>query len=375
MQIRVLILSILISLPILIYSQDHNSIDSISCTKGIGFRIYSGAIIPHETPLRPLKKGNVKAFELNYSFNRIDNKTWHSYYNYPEVGISYMFMDLGYKDVLGYSHSIYPYIVFPFTKRAKQLSLSLKVALGLSYITKTYDSISNSLDIAISTPINLYACLGLNLNYRLSSKISANIGIYGTHFSNGSIKKPNYGLNILTGSFGIHYNFNQLSRIPKTFTNFEIDKSKWVAILSGGIKETNKPGGSKYRTGSISIEYSKPFKKPLRYGVTFDYMFDGSTLVHFREDSVPYQSQLKASKLGLTLMGEMKLYRLSAFGNFGAYLYNHDKQNKAIYQRIGLRYRLSKSIYTQIALKTHLNVADYIEFGIAYKFKQTLSTL
>lgn len=96
-------------------------------------------------------------------------------------------------------------------------------------------------------------------------------------------------------------------------------------------------------------------------------MYDGSTIVHFRENAVSYQSRRKASKAGLTVMGEMVLYRLSALGELGVYLYNHDKQNKAIYQRIGLRYRLSKSLYSQISLKTHLNVADYLEFGFSYK--------
>jgi len=309
----------------------------------------------------------VKSLEVSYSIIKVDNRIWHSYYNHPEVGITYMFMDLGYKNVLGYSHCLYPYIVFPFTEQEKPINVCLRVAFGISYITKLYDSISNPKNIAISTPINMYASLGLELNYKLSRKISATVGINASHFSNGSIKKPNYGLNIVTGSVGLNYNFNQYHKTKKTFLNLENDQSRWLAILSGGIKETKDPGGSKYSIGSLSIEYSKPIKTLLRYGASFDYMYDGSTFVHFSEDSVSYQCRLKASKLGLTLMGEMTLYRLSAFAGLGVYLYNHDKQIDPIYQRIGLRYRLCKFFYAQIALKTHRNVADYLELGIGYK--------
>jgi len=367
LQIRILLLSILISFPILIFSQNKGIIDSTSTTKGFGLRINTGTIIPHEKPLRPLKKGLVKAFELSYSFHKVDNRVWRNYYNYPEVGFSYMFMDFGYKEVLGYSHSIFPYITFPLTKHDKTLNLNIRVALGLSYITELYDSISNPKNIAISSPLNLYASLGLNLSYKLSSKISADIEINGSHFSNGSIKKPNYGLNILTSSFGLNYYLNQDSRAGRTHADYEIDKSRWFVTFCGGIKETKDPGGSKYGVGSLSIEFSKSFRTLLRYGASLDYMYDGSTFVHFREDSVQYQSRLKASKLGVAFMGEMSLNRLSAFGNMGVYLYNHDKQISTIYQKIGLRYRLTKSVYTQIALKTHLNVADYIEFGVGFK--------
>lgn len=364
---RISLLSILITFTSLIYSQDKFHIDTTSNISRIGLRFYAGTIVPHDNALKPLKKGLIKSFELSYSIIKNDNKVWRSYYNFPEVGFSFMLMDLGYKDVLGYSHSVFPFIVFPITKHDKPLRVNLRVAIGLSYITKMYDSISNPKNVGISTPINMYASLGLTINYTLSSHVSVNAGINGSHFSNGSIKKPNYGLNILTGSIGVNYILNQNSRNPRTHTDLEINKSRWLAIFSGGIKETNDPGGSKYGIGSLSMEYSKSFKSLLRYGATFDYMYDASTLNHFEDKNIPYQSKLKASKIGLTLMGEMTLYRLSAFGNLGVYIYNHDKQNKSVYQRIGIRYRLSDSFYSQIALKTHLNVADYIEFGIGFK--------
>jgi hypothetical protein len=367
LQTRILFLSVLFLFGNLTYSQEKSYFDSTSSRQSITFKIVAGSVIPHERVLNPLKKGTVKALEISYSIKKLDNSAWRSYYNYPEIGFSYMFMDFGYKEVLGYSHSIYPYLKIPLTGKDKPFDLSIRMALGFSYITKLYDSISNPKNVAISTPINLFASFGLELTYKISSKISANIAFSGSHFSNGLIKKPNYGINILSGSLGINYNINQHSNLKSRLSELEIDKSRWLAILTGAIKETKDPGGPKYGVGFLSLEYSKSFCKQLRYGTSLDYMYDGSTFVHFKDDSVSYKSQLKASKIGLTCMGEMTLNRLSIFANMGVYLYNHDRQIDPIYQRIGIRYRLSKSFYTQLAVKTHLNVADYIEFGVGFK--------
>lgn len=363
------LLLIFIPCTLLTYSQEIKSIDSTSTSTSIGFRYNTGALIPHDKPLVPLKKDAINAIEIYYSFHRIDNKQWHTYFNNPEVGVAYMLMDLGYKDVLGYSHSLYPFITFPLSKPNKPLSLNFRMAMGLSYISKIYDSISNPLNMAISTPISLYFSFGLNLKYRLNQKMSVTLGLFGSHYSNGSIKKPNYGLNILNSNFGLSYNFSKAVKKAKFYQKLDDDKTRWMGILSGGIKETKDPGGSKYGIGSLSIEYSKPIKTLLRYGATIEYMYDGSTLLHFKLDSIPYQSKLKASKLGFAIMGELSLYRLSAFANFGIYLYNIDKQNKVVYQKIGIRYRLTNAISAQIVLKTHSTVADYFDLGIGYRFR------
>jgi len=370
LQARVFLFSIFFFFTLLSYSQEKNCHDTSLTRSSINFNVNTGTLLPHEKFLNPLKKGIVKSYEFSYSIKAFNGKEWHRYYSYPEVGISYMYMNLGYKKVLGYSHSIYPYIVFPLTKQDKAISVSLRTALGLSYINKTYDSLSNYENVAISSHINYIATLGVILNYRLTKNLSASIGVNAFHYSNGAIKNPNYGLNILTAGCGAHYNFYKENKYPKVPILLKNENARWLAILSVGTKEVKKPGGPKYGVGSLSIEYSRPFKTLLRYGLAFDYMYDASTFVHFREDSIQYHSQMKASKLGICGIGEMSLYRLSIFWGLGVYLFNKDKQVDPIYQRIGLRYRLNQSLYAQLALKTHLNIADYIEFGIGIALKK-----
>jgi hypothetical protein len=60
---------------------------------------------------------------------------------------------------------------------------------------------------------------------------------------------------------------------------------------------------------------------------------------------------------------------LSLSLQIGDYLYNKLRvaNKEKLYQRISLRYRFSNRLWIYAGLKTHWNVADYIEFGVAFK--------
>ena len=246
--------------PFQILAKDNISLDTTFRSHHIQFNYYSGTIIPHNVPLRPLKKGILKAFELSYSFKDIYNEDWNKRYNYPEIGVSYLFMDIGYPKVLGYSHCFYPYISFPFTKYDNPIRLNLKVALGLSYNTKVYDSISNPLNVAISTPINLYASLGLEVSFKVSNRLNASIGLFGSHLSNGAIKKPNYGLNIATGNIGISYKISSKPYQYKKVIKYDPEKSRCLLIFGGGVKETNEPEAQNMALALFQQNLANPIK-------------------------------------------------------------------------------------------------------------------
>jgi hypothetical protein len=55
--------------------------------------------------------------------------------------------------------------------------------------------------------------------------------------------------------------------------------------------------------------------------------------------------------------------------NLGTYLHAKYTEDGKIYQRIALRYIISKNIFTNISLKTSKGVADFVEWGIGYQFR------
>lgn len=339
--------------------------------KKIGIGYYSGYLISQHQELDSLKKGFVNAFEVDLCLGTNGTKYWHGYYKYPSFGFTFMYTDFDYLTVLGNSLSISSYVKFPLVS-GKVFSINLKTGAGLALLNKRYDSLQNPKNIAISTHLNGLINVGLITGIKLGDRSSFDIGVNALHFSNGSIKKPNYGLNLMTVSSTLYIYLNTFQKIPPYLKFQKKEKQRWFITLSGAVKETGDPGGSLYGVGSISLEYNRPWKRLLRYGGVFDVMYDDATFYHLDEDSVSYSAKYSATKVGAGIQFEMALDRLSAFAACGVYLYNIDKQVGPLYQRVGLRYRLSSLIYTQLALKTHLNHADYLEFGVAFNFNANI---
>ncbi len=336
--------------------------------KNIGLFYHTGSLLPHDKKLDSLKKGLISAFEIDLCLGTNGRKYWQNYYHYPSYGFSYMYTDFNYQNVLGTALSISPYLKFNLVNTYGFL-IRFKVSPGIALLDKKYDSLQNKQNIAISTHLNIFINLGIQANIRLANRLFFTFGVNALHYSNGSYKKPNYGLNFLTLNTGINLNLNVYQKIPPYFKYQKKEKDRWLVTVAGAIKETGDPGGPKYEVFSLSTEYNMPFKKLMRYGGSFDIMYDNSTLVHFKKDSVSYTYNAEATKIGAAFQGEILLDRLSAFGGIGIYIYNRDKQVRTLYQRIGLRYRVTNFFYAHIALKTHLNFADYLELGVSYNLK------
>jgi len=59
--------------------------------------------------------------------------------------------------------------------------------------------------------------------------------------------------------------------------------------------------------------------------------------------------------------------KLSLLTQAGIYVIDPTKINKAMYQKVGLKYYLSEKIFTSMTMKIHLGVADWIEWAMGVK--------
>lgn len=336
----------------------------------VALDMYWGYLQYHHQEMAYLKQTPAQAVKLSYILNSNGSKLWHNVYRYPKVGISYMLMDLGHRNILGYSHSVSPFIKTPIFNLGGNFSSDFFVGSGLSYMPKVYHPISNSLNTAISTHINVIIDLGLSVSYFVNDNLKLNGGAHITHFSNGSIKKPNYGLNYTVISLGIQYgNFN--AKPEKTVQNLDkVEKHRISLVGSGSVKEAIGFNGPNFGVASGSIEYSRQAWSPLyRVGTSLDFMYDGSHGLILQNNNILYNSNWELTKLGVAINAEVILDRLSLILHFGGYYHNLSRgtSNQWVYQRVGLRYKFTNDVWAHVALKSHLNYADYIEFGLAFK--------
>jgi hypothetical protein len=334
-----------------------------------GVTIYSGILQYHHKEMEIMQENRPDAIEFSYIFVGDGSKLWHKFYNFPKFGITYKFMNLGSPTILGYSHSIYPFVTFPLYSPFKKINFGLHVGPGLSYATKIYHRTENFKNSAISSHLNAYINLGLKANFSISKKLTIGAGFHLVHYSNGTFKKPNSGLNYSLVSLGLvyaHKNDNLQYDASYSFTD---KKNRILLVGTGSYKEIKGAGGPKYGVGSFSFEYSRPIKKLWRYGVSMDVMYDKSNAFTLDYESVPWTSEWQLLKTGLTLNTEVILNKLSAVFYFGGYIYNisENSDNGPVYQRIGLRYRVIDRMWLHLALKTHWGSADYVELGAAFK--------
>ena len=175
--------------------------------------------------------------------------------------------------------------------------------------------------------------------------------------------------------------------------NFTYHRQKELPVLNNKRKirfnlhlgyaytdDQGSPGGPKYpaytffpylsmRTGKTGL------KGQVILGVESTYY----TSIHtFILDNEPFYESpfFNSIKIAPNIGYEFFYGRLSILGQSGIYIYNPFRERGLIPTKLGIQYYLFKPANTQIRhqlragiyLKSHLAVADYVEFGLAYTF-------
>lgn len=344
--------------------------DSTQNSVGVGINLNWGYLQYHHQEMEILKEHPTRAIEISLITRGNGNKLWHSFYRNPEYGITYKLMDLGSRSKLGYSHCIFPFINLPIILPTHNLLASFRAGTGLAFMQKIYNPLNNPQNSAISTHINAFINFGLIANIRIANSIWLSGGAHLAHFSNGSVKKPNYGLNYTLVSLGVVFREKATISAKNGHYAHSDEKSRILVVGTASRKEAVGFGGPKYLVTSGSVEYSYPIATPLfRTGLSLDFMYDKSNSYILQSENIQYESDWQVAKLGTAVSTEFILDKLSLVLYFGAYYHNlsRDINNQWVYQRIAMHYRLNSRIWAHIALKTHWNVADYLELGIAFK--------
>lgn len=392
-----------------------NYVEKFFSIKG---ELITGGILKHSKHLENIVKEPTQGAELSVEFpSLMIDKDWPKYYKFPKIGISAAYIDLGNPQMLGKLLAIYPYLNFP-VHEVKNIKISLKAGAGTSYLTKTFDDayvtdpetgkiLLDYSNAAIGSHFNVYFALGANIELKINNKLSFIGELNSNHASNGSIYQPNSGLNIFHASAGFIYSPNLFFMNDDLFccTKDMPRKMSFETILSGGVKELYFRDNVKYTIGSFRISAHKQVSNTLRLGLGLDYFYDEAfsavnasyideeietqyrrTLIRADE----FQNRFRA---GLSIQPEFVIDKLIFGFHLGLYLfnpiknlepyqdanlkdlnkpliypYNINKEDGWFYSRASLKYYLNNHYFLSIGLKTHLQKAEFIEWGLGYKF-------
>jgi hypothetical protein len=277
---------------------------------------------------------------------------------------------------IGESYAIFPFINFPLNIEKTQ-NLYFRTGLGLAYLTSKFHSRENFRNFAIGSTLNVAVSLNFDYRYRISefSTLTATLGL--THFSNGSMKTPNFGINIPTFSIG----YSTFLTKPNPFLDrmllpelyiFEFGQEKNIISIEPtvamGTKDMSEQLEARFMVYHLSVNVLKPISFKSKLGIGLDATYDFSHPVILERKGVIYENNFNIVKPGLTAVYEMTMSKTSFVFQLGGHIAGAESSSGVIYQKIGLKHYLYEKLFGSITLTAHFGKADYIGFGFGYRF-------
>lgn len=332
-----------------------------------------GFLLSHHLEL-DIFNAHFPAVEITLQRETWGTKRWEQAYNYPSYGISFWYSGLGGFDAIGSAYALYPTINFPLTRNDKQ-SLHFKLGIGVAYLTNHFDRIENYKNFAIGSAFNFSASLYFDYRHKISKQFTLSAGLGLTHFSNGSTKTPNYGLNILSATVGITGYLSKPNPglkkqfLPKHYP-FEFDGSRFLEMqfsTAVATKDMTEQLGERFMVYALYTNIMARVSYKSKFGAGLDYTYDESD-VFILHKSMNQEPDLRdATKVGLSLAYELVISRVSFLFNAGMNVAGKERSEGDFFQRLTLKYHFTDNWFANLALSTHLGKAEYIGIGLGYR--------
>ncbi len=336
----------------------------------LGGEVFEGFILRHHEYLGHLIKGRPAGFEISFKQQTNGTKAWEANYGYPEIAYNISYYDLKNDAQLGKVIALSTGMGFHLLgKPPFKSDFQFYFGMGLAYSTNPYNKENNNLNNVISTPITYNGNVRLTYYQSFGKRMKVGAGLKFTHFSNGSFKLPNNGLNIVTANLMASYKLtSSISEFKTAKENYSLDKKVYYgAVFRIGFAEAPPVGSGVKPVYAFSLIAQKrvSLKSMLEVGVegfanqaikleienSFDEAFVGTDY----------------KQLGIMVGHQLVVNKLTVITQVGFYVYKPYYPNDRVYQRVGLGYFFTDHLYGNLTLKTHFAVAEVIEYGIGYR--------
>ncbi|MCF6341459.1 MAG: acyloxyacyl hydrolase [Bacteroidales bacterium] len=336
-------------------------------------KLHYGFLWSHHLELDKFQ-AHYPAFELSLQQQSWGRHRWESEYAFPLIGISLWDSQLGGFEAIGTALAVYPFINFPLVKNRQQ-SLNFRLGVGLGYLSNRYDRLGNYKNFAIGSHLNVAGSLFFEYRRKWGKMASLSAGMGLTHFSNGAIKTPNYGLNILTANLGMSVFLGRPNRegsskvLPELYP-FEFDGRRYLEVnfaVAAGTIDMTQQLGERFMVFAFYTNLMKRVSYKSKLGIGLDLAYDASdkAILEWRGQAVENDWQIL--RPGANIAYELVLSRLSFLFNFGLHLAGKERKDGDMYQRLTLKFLLAENVFANIVLSSHFGKAEYIAFGLGYK--------
>ena len=319
---------------------------------------------------------------LQLSKQTTGDKLWEQLYAFPRFGAGIYTARFDDFPEIGKPVAIYGMLDLPLFRLGK-FTINSDFGLGLTFNWRSFGQ--DKYNIAIGAQETVYLDLGASFEYKFRNNLLLDLGCSFTHFSNGDLKKPNYGINLFSPKLRLGYNFHEPGNefrhdvIPKFNKISEINLSVytgWENILYKGhdVDSTTRNKGVYYPAYGIAASFNRKisYKSKLGFGIMADYLGAANSSISVINGRLEDKDATFSEGFELSCFPAYSLVagNLSIIIEEGFYLYRakYHKRTPDSYQRLGLNYAVYKNISVGINLRAYqFQTSDYIEWTLVYR--------
>ncbi len=341
--------------------------DWLSCLFAEG-QAHGAFVIRHHREMMVLTDGYFSMWELSL-MKQTNGSTFYSYLRkYPRLGLTYRYSDFGGSQMLGDVHALMAFIGFPVATR-QGLQIGFRIGIGPAYVSKKFDRYDNYRNLAIGSQLNAAVSFQLNTRWRLSTRTYFVAAAGLMHISNGTMRTPNFGLNMPGLSAGLGFKLNdqkihyQNPKVVETRRN----QQHFRLQASVASRQIRRHWDEEFTVYIATAAYSWFYSDANQVLLVVDGVYDESTKYQMDEEGRPTNELMNVAKIGVSLGHEWVFSRLSLFMNLGYYVHNYFDADNSVYNKLGVNLDVTRFLYLGITLQAHWAKSEFFSAGLGIK--------
>lgn len=338
-----------------------------------GLRTNYGTTVVHTPAVKQIGGARPFGFGFEYSKQAKDSATYHLCSEFPRVGLQLQYFHYG-TPILGNSYMA-SYFIQPVYRLNSRLNFFYRASIGFSYSDNPFNPSSkvDTLNQNYSLYINPYLQVSSGFGLRLSKHFSLDASGEFNHISNGNVKRPNRGLNWLTGSLSLVYSTHG-SELPKykrlhdkywskrpwnyTIGTMYVGKQDYAGFMAAYQRM--------YAVGGF-VEASKQVGRIHAFVTGFQAYYN-NLKVDAPNPVVPYSPLKRSAVLAGVYVGhEFLMGRFILNQIIGIYVTPHPAIYTNLFHQHSLRYLIDRHWQAGFGLKAHASDADFICLNALYR--------
>jgi len=269
-----------------------------------------------------------------------------------------------FNDINGNVSSLFCYYDAGISGNEKT-SLRFRLTTGIGMFSRQWDVYTNPRNRAIGSRFNGMMQAAMYVQEPISVRKQIQLGLSLIHYSNGNFGLPNLGINMPCLFLAVKQsdgnNNYYKPRYPENHNTVE-----WQPSLRFGKKQMSMDDPRNIFNYLAELKVLYP-SKPWRFWTAAISGFYDRSYVYTKFQPLPKAGLDKISEIAISGGHEYRVGRVGVVMDLGFYIYRPDDTKRKYYQALGVKYYASSSLTAMVRLRTHLSMADYVEWGVSYR--------